>query len=1089
MKIAHLADIHIRGISRHKEYRESFEETFEILRAEQPDIIFLGGDIWHTKTQGITPEGIELLVWLFDGLAQIAPLHMILGNHDANLTNSDRQDVISPILTAMNNKDIQLYKKSGIYPLADKVNLCVFSCTDEEGWKEVSPVPGDLNIAAFHGSVLGCKYENEWASPHGDVSMEFFNGYDFALLGDIHKMQSLAMRKNSNHKQVPWIAYPGSLIQQNYAEAVKKGFLIWDIKTRDDFDVKFHALENRYPFVTIDWKGNVQDTLAQVEVINPGSRFRILAKESISQLEVTHLHNELKTVHGVEEVRIKFDLKAHNTDVLSTGDDGVEITKSNIRNDIDGIMKLFTEFKDNNKDSLEAYSELSDEEDVKPLIDSYLQRYNAQENEAESTLRNVYWKLKTMKFDNVFRYNEGNIINFENLSGVVGLFANNRMGKSSIVGTMMYGLYNSTDRGPMKNAHVVNRQKKNCKVSIDFSVAGGDYRIERQTVKQTPGGKRSKAAMQKAALEEDKSVTHLNLFKLEPSTDPEKPSEYLELNGEQRGDTEKEIRKLIGTADDFMMTALSSQGGLNRFIQEGSTARRQILSRFLELDIFEKLHSYAKEDCQILNAKLKKYSQFDWQTVLTTKRTSKIDFETEIEGLEVDLNAFRKEVEELKIAFAIISRNTHSIVTEEQLSRQKRTVGRISQEMESTQENIAKVEEFINKQSLILENFRKIKQDKPIEEYKKRLASQQKLQMVLVTLKHQYESELTTLNGQEKTVYKLTLVPCGDSFPSCRYISDAHRDKNLLPGQKEKIEKILAELNTARQEFDVVKQDNLEEKIQKYEALLHRETVLEGEISTKKNDLSHLGRNVENLQKDLEREQLVYNELEARYNGTSDDLEVQEGRKLSESLADYQIKINELDKRRLLAAHKVGVLTTEIENIEQEQEEYKTLLKQLRLYELILTAFSKTGIPAMILKSQLPAINAELEKILSGIVDFKVILDADASSNNMDVYIEDPNSKRIIELASGMEKTMSSLALRAALLNLSTLPKPDIFIIDEGFEGLDAFSLPKCVELIQSLKTHFKTILLISHLDQVKESVDTILDIQSSETESHIEII
>jgi len=1089
MKIAHLADIHIRGISRHKEYRESFEETFQILRTEQPDFIFLGGDIWHTKTQGITPEGIELLVWLFDGLAQIAPLHMILGNHDANLTNSDRQDVISPILTAMNNKKICLYKKSGVYPLENKINLCVFSCTDEEGWKTVSPIPGSLNIAAFHGSVLGCKYENEWASPHGDVSMDFFNGYDFALLGDIHKMQSLAMRKNANHKQAPWIAYPGSLIQQNYAEAVKKGFLIWDIKTRDDFDVKFHALENRYPFVTIDWKGDVRDTLAQIEHIHPGSRFRILAKESISQLEIAHLHNELKTVHGVEEVRIKFDLKAHNTDILSVGADGAVITKSNIKNDIDGIIKLFAEFKEKNKDSLEAYSELSDSEDVKPLVDSYLQRYNAQEGEAESTLRNVFWKLKALRFDNVFRYNENNIINFENLSGVVGLFANNRMGKSSIVGAIMYGLYNSTDRGPMKNAHVVNRQKKSCKVSIDFSVAGADYRIERQTVKQTPGGKRSKAAMQKAALEEDKSVTHLNLFKLEPSIDPEKPPEYFELNGEQRGDTEKEIRKLIGTADDFMMTALSSQGGLNRFIQEGSTARRQILSRFLELDIFEKLHSYAKEDCQILNSKLKKYSQFDWQTVLSSKCVSKIEFETEIESLEISLFNFRKEVEELKIAFAIIAHNTHSLVTEEQLSRQKRSVDRIFQEIKLTQENIGKVEDFIKKQTLILENFKKSKQEKPIEEYKKRLASQQKLHMVLVTLKHQYESELATLNNQEKTVYKLTLVPCGDSFPTCRYISDAHRDKNLLPGQKEKIQKILSELNTARQEFDIVKQDNLEEKIEKYEALLHKEIVLEGEISTKKNDLNHLSRNAEGLQKDLAREQFVFDELEARYNGTSDDLEVQKGRKLSESLTEYQNKINEHDKRRLLAAHKIGVLTTEIENIEQEQEEYKSLLRQLRLYELILTVFSKTGIPAMILKSQLPAINAELEKILSGVVDFKVILDADASSNNLDVYIEDSNSKRIIELASGMEKTMSSLALRVALLNLSTLPKPDIFITDESFDGLDAFSLPKCVELIQSLKNHFKTILLISHLDQIKESVDTILDIQSTETESHIEII
>ena len=174
-RILHLADIHFRGLTRHDEYKESFTEFFEIARRLRPDLIYIGGDIVHSKTQGISPELIDILNWWFTGLAEIAPTHIILGNHDGLILNKHRQDAISPIITALNNDRLHLYKQSGTYPTGiPGINWCVFSCFDELGWESVLPVDNEVNIALFHGGVLGSKTDSDW-SIEGEATVDFFD--------------------------------------------------------------------------------------------------------------------------------------------------------------------------------------------------------------------------------------------------------------------------------------------------------------------------------------------------------------------------------------------------------------------------------------------------------------------------------------------------------------------------------------------------------------------------------------------------------------------------------------------------------------------------------------------------------------------------------------------------------------------------------------------------------------------------------------------------------------------------------------------------------------------------------------------------
>jgi exonuclease SbcC len=140
----------------------------------------------------------------------------------------------------------------------------------------------------------------------------------------------------------------------------------------------------------------------------------------------------------------------------------------------------------------------------------------------------------------------------------------------------------------------------------------------------------------------------------------------------------------------------------------------------------------------------------------------------------------------------------------------------------------------------------------------------------------------------------------------------------------------------------------------------------------------------------------------------------------------------------------------------------------------------------MITKTQLPVINQEISKILQGIVDFTVELENDDETDSTEIYINYGDSRRIIELCSGMEKTISSIAIRVALVNISTLPKLDMFIIDEGFGTLDESGVEACSRLLNSLKRYFKTILMITHVDGIKDMADHIIEITKQEKDSKV---
>jgi DNA repair exonuclease SbcCD ATPase subunit len=85
-----------------------------------------------------------------------------------------------------------------------------------------------------------------------------------------------------------------------------------------------------------------------------------------------------------------------------------------------------------------------------------------------------------------------------------------------------------------------------------------------------------------------------------------------------------------------------------------------------------------------------------------------------------------------------------------------------------------------------------------------------------------------------------------------------------------------------------------------------------------------------------------------------------------------------------------------------------------------------------------------------------------------------------------MERFLSSLAIRLSLINITNLPKPNFIAIDEGLGVLDSSNLNSMFTLFTYMKSMFKFSLIISHIDVVRDMVDTILTIDKQGEMSYI---
>ena len=179
---------------------------------------------------------------------------------------------------------------------------------------------------------------------------------------------------------------------------------------------------------------------------------------------------------------------------------------------------------------------------------------------------------------------------------------------------------------------------------------------------------------------------------------------------------------------------------------------------------------------------------------------------------------------------------------------------------------------------------------------------------------------------------------------------------------------------------------------------------------------------------------------------------------------------------------KVADLRVERNNLENFENKLKEVSQAERLYKkysIYLQAVHRDGIPAVILKRKLPIINNKIKSILSQIVDFKIELEINQKGDISEYFYFSPDKADRLSLASssGSQKFIGAVVIQDALHYISNLIKPSFIIIDEGFGSLDDEHISGIVNILQYLKNKYKNVLIITHKNEVKDFVDSIIEV------------
>ncbi len=1034
MKFAHIADTHIKNLKYHYEYRKVFEELYSILEKEQVDYIVHCGDIAHTKTQ-ISPEFVEMCSNFFRNLAEIAPTFIILGNHDGNLKNSSRQDALTPIVDALNLGDLHLLKHSGEVPLDDNFCLNVLSVFDQDNWVDPSD-PDKVNIALYHGSVAGVQTDTGWVMKHGDHDVSIFANHDFALLGDIHKTNQILDHEGR-------VRYCGSTVQQNHGETNDKGFLIWDIQDKDDFTVEHHVLLNPKPFITIEL--TPRGRMPRGTDIPEGSRLRLVSNNSISLDALKKAVDVAKRRFRPESITFLNRVAGERGSV----DDIVDDFKIEDLRDVAVQEKLIREY----------LSDYEAEDEVLETIFKLNTKYNTLVEQEEEVARNVNWKLESLEWDNLFNYGKGNRVEFTDLNGIVGIFGKNFSGKSSVIDSLLYTMYNSTSKNVRKNLNVINQGANSCRGKVEISIGNKIYTIERTSEKYI------KKLKGEETLE---AKTDVNFECYDQVLD-----ETIGLNGTSRNDTDKNIRKMFGTIDDFLLTSMASQLGSLTFVSEGSTRRKEILAKFLDLEVFERKYKLAKEDASDLRGALKRLEgrEFDDEIVEALEDVYRNETKTETkkktcEKLKAELQKMLEDQNDIEASIEGIPTELIDITAVvEEIEQETNNLSEIKKSNIKLREKLGKSEDLVGQLDALLATL-------DLEELTDTsLKIKEKNEEVTTIIESIMRAE-EELERYDKKGQLLQEVPCGDKFPTCKFLQDAYQALGKMPHSKEVLVTLGQQKQSVAEQIGELDPTSNRIYLNKYHETENRKKDVVSNISSyrmeiERNDsqIAHLGLILQNL-----------GELKEEYEANKeaiDSLEVllleKENFALAIKVATKSLEECETEILDLYKTH--GSLEQKVASLEEQKKELKQLREEYAAYDLYMQAMHSNGIAYDIIKRKLPVINEEIAKVLANVVDFEVFFVSD--DKRLNIFIKHhKHDPRPLENGSGAEKTIAAMAIRLALLNISSLPKPDIFILDEPGTALDAENMEGFVRILDLVKSYFKTVLLISHLDSLKDCAD-----------------
>lgn len=571
MKIAHLADIHIRNIERHDEYRKVFSKIYDELNIIKPDRIVISGDLYENFIE-ISNEAKILSGEFLNNLANIAKVIITRGNHDIRKKNSNRIDSVETIIKLINNSNINYYNKTDFYN-DSKITWVVYDHIDKynDPWLNVTKDNEQIYIGLYHDPIYGCSSDVGKVfddKKYKDIS--YFKNNDFMMLGDIHKFQTF--RKNES------AAYCGSTIQQNFGESVEPhGFLLWDIKSKTDFTLTHINIPNDHTFLNLYISESSDYDNLNLTSSGYGTDLEIKVHWTDYSSNITTA-NEKKIRDHIKDnfntTKIIFDKTYIYNDVISSKmlSETLDLTDLKVQ------ASIFNEYL------IEQKYNKSDIDDILKIDDIINGRLQLSE-----TVNKIEWSIDKFWFSNFKSYGDDNIIDWKDIDGIVQINGLNTAGKTSVLDAITYILYGKTTTtlSPEKfgDTRYINnkRQLDFCNGGAVIDVNGEKFIIERRTERIWSRNKDKITACS----------TTLEYYKDAIISDDNK------LTGEVKKKTQQMLDSILGDIKDFIRLSYTNADNLNAILSETRSIFIDNIIRDAGYDIFEhkleEFKNYKKE--------------------------------------------------------------------------------------------------------------------------------------------------------------------------------------------------------------------------------------------------------------------------------------------------------------------------------------------------------------------------------------------------------------------------------------------------------------------------------------------------------------
>ena len=656
------------------------------------------------------------------------------------------------------------------------------------------------------------------------------------------------------------------------------------------------------------------------------------------------------------------------------------------------------------------------------------------------------WYIKKIEFSNFLSYGENQVLDFTKCNGITVVESNppNFGGKTVLTVDLLMFLFFNTTTKTSKAEEVFNRFTDKDKVSVrgEVTIDGEDYLIVRNLER-----KMSKKG-------EWNVKTELDFFKKLPN------GELMNFTGEQRRETEKFIKNSIGSQDDFLMTILTTASNLEDLLESKPTARGQVLSRFLGLEFLKTKEEAGKEI----------YSQFSKSMLSNVYST-----------------------EELK------QKNDASEVS----------ISQLEEDIKSADKNISDVTERLGKGQEYKENLLKSKFNDIDQE-------------LLILKPETLNEEINTLDlSIRQTKDEILTIKVVE--PSSYYHEDEHDEAKLkltkangevmvTKNQINEINKLVEEvkggikcehcgielMNAELTKSKIAQLDSTKNKLKEQEELVITLDEKEKGFVKLKQEFYDYEKNSlikEKLEVSVESKELKKTQTEEKLKRFIEVQEkIQKNKEIDGQILKANARIEDLEsekrtyeKSKITNQNMIDNLRADIkknnDTIAKIAEEYQ----REKIYKIYLEVFGKNGISKLIMKTMMPLINSELQRLLEDSSYFRLEVRI-SDKNEVEFWMIDNSTgvEKLMASGSGYERTIASLALRAVLSKVCSLPKPNVVVFDEVFGKISNENLEMVSEFFIKIKDYFEKIFVITHNPLVNQWADSIVKIEKTNNVSKV---